>query len=148
LHKEFKRRITTQTVLSCAETAPMPFWALLAIGHITMRKVDGWQTFAEMLDNQIIVSPRDRIASCRPKTREPIPTHVATGLRCRVGVALNHRRANPQRCEITTYLMYFARAQGFELNDGIEFASGTKAAARFTPSPEFSGGLAASYRQV
>jgi putative transposase len=47
LHEEFKRRIKTQTVLSSAETAAMLFWALLASGQITMRKVDGWQTLAE-----------------------------------------------------------------------------------------------------
>jgi|SRR6516164_6689263 transposase-like protein len=48
LHEEFKRRIKTQTVLrSSAETAAMLFWALLACGHINMRKVDGWKTFAE-----------------------------------------------------------------------------------------------------
>ena len=44
---EFKRRIKTQTVLPSAETAAMLFWALLASGQITMRKVDGWQTLAE-----------------------------------------------------------------------------------------------------
>src|ERR1700730_1948624 len=36
LHKEFKRRIKTQTVLPSAETAAMLFWALLASGQITM----------------------------------------------------------------------------------------------------------------
>jgi putative transposase len=44
LHEEFKRRIKTQCMLPCAETACMLFWALLASGQITMRKVDGWQT--------------------------------------------------------------------------------------------------------
>lgn len=44
LHEEFKRRIKTQCMLPCAETAGMLFWALLASGQITMRKVDGWQT--------------------------------------------------------------------------------------------------------
>ena len=44
LHEEFRRRIKTQTVLPSAETAAMLFWALLASGQITMRKVDGWQT--------------------------------------------------------------------------------------------------------
>ena len=44
LHEEFKRRIKTQTVLPSAETAAMLFWALLASGQISMRKVDGWQT--------------------------------------------------------------------------------------------------------
>jgi putative transposase len=47
LHEEFKRRIKTQTVLPSPETAAMLFWALLASGQITMRKVDGWQTLAE-----------------------------------------------------------------------------------------------------
>jgi putative transposase len=47
LHEEFKRRIKTQTVLPSAETAAMPFRALLASGQITMRKVDGWPTLAE-----------------------------------------------------------------------------------------------------
>ena len=36
-----------QTVLPSAETAAMLFWALLASGQITMRKVDGWQTLNE-----------------------------------------------------------------------------------------------------
>jgi len=50
LHEEFKRRITTRErsmrvrLLPCAETAAMLFWALLASGQITMRRVDGWQT--------------------------------------------------------------------------------------------------------
>jgi transposase-like protein len=44
LHEEFKRRIKTQCMLPCAETACMLFWALLASGQITLRKVDGWKT--------------------------------------------------------------------------------------------------------
>jgi putative transposase len=47
LHEEFKRRIKTQTVLPSAETAAMLFWALLASGQISMRKVDGWRTLAK-----------------------------------------------------------------------------------------------------
>ena len=54
LHEEFKRRIKTQTVLPSAETAAMLFWALLASGQITMRKVDGWQTLAEAPASQCI----------------------------------------------------------------------------------------------
>lgn len=46
LHEEFKRRIKTQTVLPSADAAAMLFWALLASGQISMRKVDGWQTLA------------------------------------------------------------------------------------------------------
>ena len=44
LHEEFKRRIKTQCLLPCAETACMLFWALLASGQITLRRVDGWDT--------------------------------------------------------------------------------------------------------
>ena len=54
LHEEFKRRIKTQTVLPCAETAAMLLWALLASGQIVMRKVDGWQTLAEKPSDQTI----------------------------------------------------------------------------------------------
>jgi putative transposase len=46
-HEEFKRRIKTQTVLPSADTAAMLFWALLAAGQITMRKVDGWETLTQ-----------------------------------------------------------------------------------------------------
>ena len=49
LHEEFKRRIKTQTVLPSAETAAMLFWASLASGQITMRKVNGWQSLSEKL---------------------------------------------------------------------------------------------------
>lgn len=54
LHEEFKRRIKTQTVLPCAETAAMLFWALLASGQINMRKVDGWESLAEKPSDQLI----------------------------------------------------------------------------------------------
>jgi putative transposase len=45
--EEFKRRIKTQNVLPSAETAAMLFWALLASGQITMRKVYGWQSLGQ-----------------------------------------------------------------------------------------------------
>jgi putative transposase len=54
LHEEFKRRIKTQTVLPSAETAAMLFWALLASGQITMRKVDGWPTITQRATDQTI----------------------------------------------------------------------------------------------
>jgi putative transposase len=54
LHEEFKRRIKTQTVLPSAETAAMLFWALLAAGQITMRKVDGWETLTQKLADKPI----------------------------------------------------------------------------------------------
>ena len=59
LHEEFKRRIKTQTVLPSAETAAMLFWALMASGQITMRKVDGWQTLADKLADPV---PLDQAA--------------------------------------------------------------------------------------
>jgi len=55
LHEEFKRRIKTQAVLPSAETAAMLFWALLASGQITLRKVDGWQTLGETLAEPVPV---------------------------------------------------------------------------------------------
>src|SRR6202008_1415704 len=54
LHEEFKGRIKTQTGLPSAKTAAMLFWALLASGQITMRKVDGWQSLTQKLADQPI----------------------------------------------------------------------------------------------
>jgi putative transposase len=54
LHEEFKRRIKTQCVLPSIETAAMLFWALLASGQTSMRKIDGWQTLATKLIDQPI----------------------------------------------------------------------------------------------
>jgi putative transposase len=45
LHEEFNRRIKTQTVLPCAETAVMLFWALLASGQTTMRRLMAGRPF-------------------------------------------------------------------------------------------------------
>ena len=53
LHEEFRRRIKTQTVLPCAETAAMLFWALMASGQIRMRRIDGWQSIAKPLAQPI-----------------------------------------------------------------------------------------------
>ena len=58
LHGEFKRRIKTQCALPNAETAAMLFWALMASGQITMRRVDGWQT----LDQTPVGQPLDLAA--------------------------------------------------------------------------------------
>jgi len=58
LHGEFKRRIKTQCPLPNAETAAMLFWALMASGQITMRRVDGWQT----LDQTPVGHPLDLAA--------------------------------------------------------------------------------------
>ena len=42
-------------MLPSAETAAMLFWALLASGQITMRKVNGWQTLGEKLTTPVPV---------------------------------------------------------------------------------------------
>ncbi|HEV7263339.1 MAG TPA: IS256 family transposase, partial [Falsiroseomonas sp.] len=47
-------RIKTQTVLPSAETAAMLFWALLASGQITLRKVDGWQTIGQPIADSVL----------------------------------------------------------------------------------------------
>ncbi len=52
LHGEFKRRIKTQCALPSAETAAMLFWALMASGQITMRRIDGWQTLNQPTSEQ------------------------------------------------------------------------------------------------
>jgi transposase-like protein len=54
LHEEFKRRIKIPTVLPSADTAAMLFWALLASGQITMRKVDGSRSLNERSSDQTI----------------------------------------------------------------------------------------------
>ena len=53
LPEEFKHRIKTPTVQPSAETAAMLFWALMASGRITMRKVYGWQTLGERLADPV-----------------------------------------------------------------------------------------------
>jgi hypothetical protein len=44
----------TGSPVSRPETAAMLFWALLAAGQITMRKVDGWQTLTHKLTDEPI----------------------------------------------------------------------------------------------
>ena len=41
-NRERRRRITTRTILPCAETVPMPFRTLLVATQSRMGKVDGW----------------------------------------------------------------------------------------------------------
>ncbi len=41
LHGEFKRRVKTQCALPNAEAATMLFWAVMASGQITMRRLAG-----------------------------------------------------------------------------------------------------------
>jgi hypothetical protein len=79
LHEEFKRRIKTQTVLPSAETAAMLFWALLASGQITMRKVDGWRSLAEKPSDQIIdLAAWGGNIVTREIAPNSIPTQIAT----------------------------------------------------------------------
>ena len=48
------RRIGGETVHPAPNSPPYLYWALLASGQITMRKVDGWQSLAEKRDDKII----------------------------------------------------------------------------------------------
>src|SRR6202030_3668797 len=70
LHEEFKRRIKTQTVLPSAETAAMLFWALLASGQITMRKVDGWQSLTQKLADKPIDLAADHVSLSNRRWRQ------------------------------------------------------------------------------
>ena len=54
-------------------------WALLASGLITMRKVDGWQTLARKLADQITDLAARSDSLTRPKTPQQIPTQLAMG---------------------------------------------------------------------
>src|SRR4030088_314651 len=69
LHEEFKRRIKTQTVLPSAETAAMLFWALVASGQITMRKVDGWQTLPQSQSLNALTLLHEALTSSRWRCR-------------------------------------------------------------------------------
>ena len=76
--KEFKRRIKTQIVLPSAETAAMLFWALIASGQASMRKIDGWRTLpAKPLDQTIDLAAEPISLSHRRPLRQ-IPTPSAT----------------------------------------------------------------------
>jgi len=59
LHAKFKRRIKMHAALPQADTVPMLFWALLASGQIVMRKVNGWETLDQPLDEQPLTSPHE-----------------------------------------------------------------------------------------
>lgn len=47
LNGEYRRRIKVQGLLPNSESVCMMFWAMLAIGAINIRRVDGWQTLQE-----------------------------------------------------------------------------------------------------
>ena len=76
LHEEFKRRIKTQTVLPSPETAAMLFWALLASGQITMRKVNGWQTLATKPADAVIDLAHEPLTLSRRRRHHGIFHHI------------------------------------------------------------------------
>ena len=55
LHEEFKRRIKTQCMLPCADTACMLFWALLASSQITLRKVAAGRPCMSPLSSKFLI---------------------------------------------------------------------------------------------
>jgi len=70
LHEEFKRRIKTKPCLPRRKPAAMLFWALLASGQITMRKVDGWRSLNESHPIRRLTSPHDRVTSSCWRSRQ------------------------------------------------------------------------------
>ncbi len=87
LHEEFKRRIKTQCAPPNAETAAMLFWALMASGQITMRRVDGWQTLDQAPADSPLTSPHEwmnLMIGSYPKTNfhQLSDTTVPWGRRC------------------------------------------------------------------
>ena len=95
LHEEFKRRIKTQTVLPCAETAAMNFPALLASGQITMsprprtqmRPSSGSISMATSNRNSTS-SPRSLATRSMVLTRETLLTCIGSGRERRLGLKL------------------------------------------------------------
>ena len=79
LHKEFKRRIKTQTVLPSADTAAMLFWALLASGQINMPKVDGRKRSPPNPSITQLTSPLDQIASMPRRLRHANSNRLPDG---------------------------------------------------------------------
>jgi hypothetical protein len=69
--------VYVEHVLPSAETAAMLFWALLASGQITMRKVDGWESLATSLPIRSLTSPHDQLISLLEIAPKQIPTKIA-----------------------------------------------------------------------
>ena len=65
----------------------MLFWALLASGQITMRKVDGWQSLGQPPANSRLTSPPDPITFTKPDASSAIPTQLATAPRPACGLS-------------------------------------------------------------
>jgi hypothetical protein len=105
LHEEFKRRIKTQTVLPSADTGAMLFWALLASGQMTMRKVDGWQTLATNQSISRLTSPHDQIASSCWRSRRANPNHIPDGTLDEAGSSQYHgsARLRPKRSSLASH---------------------------------------------
>jgi len=97
LHEEFTPRIKTQTVLPSAAAAGMLFWAPLASGQSSMRKVDGWQTLAEKL----IAQPIDLAAQWAP-LREVDGYLACGGRRAPDRSRKTHQRASYELVSSTT----------------------------------------------
>ena len=77
----------------------MLFWALLASGQITMRKVDGGRASPRSLPIRSLTSPPDAVTSSRWKSRQTQFQHksrrrLARSLQCRGSV---HRNDIPRR---------------------------------------------------
>ena len=69
LHEEFKRRIKTQTVLPCAETAAMLSGRRSPQDRSPCARSTDGRPSPRNQTIRSLTSPHDRIASCRPKMR-------------------------------------------------------------------------------
>jgi hypothetical protein len=61
----------------------MLFWALLASGQISMRKVDGWQSLGQPPAKSMVDLAACRDTVIAPETATAVPTHPGTALRPR-----------------------------------------------------------------
>ena len=52
LHEEFRRRVKTQGSLPSEDAAVVLLFSLVASGQIKLRKIDGWQKIAAVLNEQ------------------------------------------------------------------------------------------------
>lgn len=55
LHEEFRRRVKTQGSLRIEDAAPVLLFSLVASGQIELRKIDGWQKIAAVLNQHTAV---------------------------------------------------------------------------------------------
>ena len=56
LHEEFRRRVQTQGSLPSEDAAVVLLFSLVATGQIKLRRIDGWQKIATVLNQNTLVA--------------------------------------------------------------------------------------------